>query len=97
VAGLALFAGLSAAAFVLAGRMREVSHGWACYLRVSGVLVIVFAFAAGIAYRLDTLDIWRPAPAGLLEHLSLLTGFCWIIAVATRLLRRPTLESGSTQ
>jgi hypothetical protein len=52
---------------------------------VSGVLL--FAFAAGIAYRLDTLSAWRPAPAGLLEHLSLLAGFCWIIAVAARLPR----------
>jgi hypothetical protein len=64
-------------------------RGWARYLRASGSLVIVFAFAAGIAYRLDTLGIWRPAPAGLLEHLALLAGFCWIIAVATGLLRRP--------
>jgi len=96
VAGLALFAGLSAAGFVLAGRMREVSHGKARYLRVSGTLVIVFAFAAGVAYRLDVLGIWRPAPAGLLEHLSLLAGFSWIIAVATWLLRRPAEGPGST-
>jgi hypothetical protein len=97
VAGLALFAGLSAAAFVLAGRLREVGRGWTRYLRTSGVLVIVFAFAAGIAYRLDTLDIWRPAPAGLLEHLSLLTGFFWIIAVAACLLRRPAERQGNTK
>lgn len=83
-----LFAGLSAAAFVLAGRLREAGRGWAVYSRTSGGGVIVFAFAAGIAYRLDTLDIWRPAPAGLLEHLSLLTGFAWIVAVSVHLLRR---------
>lgn len=89
VAGLALFAGLSAAAFVLARRLRETSRPWALYSRVSGtlVLVLVFAFAAGFAYRLDTLGAWRPAPAGLLEHLSLLTGFGWVIAVAVRCLR----------
>ncbi|WP_188196828.1 DUF998 domain-containing protein [Nonomuraea sp. SYSU D8015] len=88
VAGFALFAGLSAAAFVLARRLGEASRGWALYSRLSGALVIVFAFAAGIAYRLDTLGVWRPAPAGLLEHLSLLTAFCWIIAVGVRLLRQ---------
>lgn len=88
VAGLMLFAGLSAAAFVLAGRLQETSRSWAVYSRLSGTGVIVFAFAAGIAYRLDTLGIWRPAPAGLLEHLSLLTGFAWIIAIAVHLLRR---------
>lgn len=93
--GLVLFAGLSAAAFVLArariGDPRvDTSRGWATYSRISGALIIAFAFAAGIAYRLDVQDIWRPAPAGLLEHAALLTGFCWIIALAVRLLRKPT-------
>ncbi|WP_086668945.1 hypothetical protein [Lentzea kentuckyensis] len=59
---------------------------------MSGAFVIIFAFAAGIAYRLDTLDIWRPAPAGLLEHLSLLTGFSWTVAVAVRLLRASSVD-----
>lgn len=87
VAGLALFAGLSAPAFILARRLGETSRSWAVYSRLSGSLVIIFAFAAGIAYRLDTLGVWRPAPAGLLEHLALLAGFCWTIAVAVHLLR----------
>ncbi|WP_158852758.1 DUF998 domain-containing protein [Saccharothrix deserti] len=92
--GLVLFAGLSAAAFVLAragiGDPRTgTSRGWATYSRVSGALVIGFAFAAGIAYRLDVQDVWRPAPAGLLEHTALLAGFSWIIALAVRLLRKP--------
>ncbi|MGP3913306.1 DUF998 domain-containing protein [Nonomuraea sp. 10N515B] len=87
VAGLLLFAGLSAAAFVLARRLGEASRAWAVYSRLSGTLIIGFAFAAGIAYRLDTQGIWRPAPAGLLEHLSLLSGFCWLIAVGVHLRR----------
>ncbi|WP_433432104.1 DUF998 domain-containing protein [Nonomuraea sp. CA-141351] len=86
-AGFALFAGLSAAAFVLASRLGQHVRAWVVYSRLSGALIIGFAFAAGIAYRLDTLGLWRPAPAGLLEHLSLLTGFSWIIAVGVRLLR----------
>jgi len=93
VAGLALFAGLSAAAFILARRLGQTSRNWAIYSRLSGAFVIIFAFAAGIAYRLDTLDIWRPAPAGLLEHLSLLTGFSWTVAVAVHLLRADTVDS----
>ncbi|TMR92306.1 DUF998 domain-containing protein [Nonomuraea basaltis] len=87
VAGLLLFAGLSAAAFVLARRLGEASRAWSLYSRLSGTLIIVFAFAAGIAYRLDTQGLWRPAPAGLLEHLSLLAGFCWLIAVGMHLRR----------
>lgn len=93
--GLVLFAGLSAAAFVLARTRTGDPHvrtdrRWAVYSRVSGTLIIVFAIAAGIAYRLDVQDVWRPAPAGLLEHAALLAGFCWIIALAVRLLRKPT-------
>ncbi|HEX6339906.1 DUF998 domain-containing protein [Umezawaea sp.] len=93
--GLVLFAGLSAAAFVLPrARTRnprvDTGRGWTTYSRVSGTLIIIFAVAAGIAYRLDVQDVWRPAPAGLLEHAALLAGFCWIIALAVRLLREPT-------
>ncbi|MGW3351798.1 DUF998 domain-containing protein [Nonomuraea rubra] len=88
VAGFLLFAGLSGAAFALAGRLGETSRRWAVRSRLAGALVIVLAFAAGIAYRLDTLAIWQPAPAGLLEHLSLLTGFGWIVLIGAHLLRR---------
>lgn len=98
--GLVLFAALSAAAFVLArtrtGNSRmDAGRGWTTYSRVSGALVIAFAFAAGIAYRLDVQDIWRPAPAGLLEHTALLAGFCWIIALAVRLLRKPAIDENA--
>jgi Protein of unknown function (DUF998) len=86
VAGLALFGGLSAAAFVLARRLHPASPGWAIYSRLSGTVIIACAVAAGIAYRLDVQGAWRPAPAGLLEHASLLAGFCWIIAVSRHLL-----------
>ncbi|MFC4116972.1 DUF998 domain-containing protein [Nonomuraea zeae] len=104
VAGFLLFAGLSAAAYVLAGRLGQTSRRWAVYSRLSGTLIIVFAFAAGIAYRLDTQGIWRPAPAGMLEHLALLAGFCWAAAVAVHLLRhagvhhtsRPSPEAHDT-
>ncbi|MGW6502017.1 DUF998 domain-containing protein [Nonomuraea angiospora] len=95
-AGFALFAGLSAAAFVLARRLGQQSRAWAVYSRLSGALIIVFAFAAGIAYRLDVLSVWRPAPAGLLEHLSLLTGFGWIIAVGVHLLRSHVTGGSNT-
>ncbi|MGY4542788.1 hypothetical protein ACVWY0_002713 [Arthrobacter sp. UYNi723] len=48
---------------------------------VTGTLIIVFAFAAEIAYRLDALEIWRLAPAGILEQLSLLAAYSWLIAI----------------
>ncbi len=82
--GLALFACLSAAAFVLARRVGQSSRAWARYSRISGPLVIVFAVAAGLAYRLEVAGVLRPAPAGLLEHGALLVAFCWIIADGQR-------------
>ena len=71
VAGLFLFGGLSGAAFVLAPRLRAASRSWAIYARISGLLIIVFAIAAGIAYRLDTQGIWQPAPAGPGEEIAM--------------------------
>ena len=82
VAGLLIFAGLTSACFVVARRIAEDGRGWAVYSRVSGALIVALAFAAGIAYRLDTLDIWRPAPAGLLEQASFIVGYAWIAVVA---------------
>ncbi|WP_030911141.1 DUF998 domain-containing protein [Streptosporangium amethystogenes] len=52
---------------------------------IGGLLLL--AFAAGLAFRLDIRDVLRPAPAGLLEHVALLVGFAWIIAVGVRLRR----------
>ena len=71
VAGLFLFSGLSGAAFVLAPRLRAASRSWAIHTRISGLLIIVFAIAAGIAYRLDTQGIWQPAPAGPGEEIAM--------------------------
>ncbi|MFE0147872.1 DUF998 domain-containing protein [Nonomuraea sp. NPDC059007] len=90
LAGLVLFAALAAAPFVLARSPDMGSRGWALYSRWSGALVIVFAIAAGIAFRLDASGLLRPAPAGLLEHAALLVGFAWIIAVGVRLRRANT-------
>lgn len=80
-AGTFVFGGLSAAAFILARRLRSDARRVASFSLVTGTLVIVFAFAAGIAYRLDSLEIWRPAPAGILEQLSLLAAYGWLIVI----------------
>lgn len=88
IAGLLIFAGIAAAAFIIARLIAEDGRGWAIYSRASGVLIIALAFAAGIAYRLDTLDIWRPGPAGLLEQISLIVGYIWLIMIARHYLRQ---------
>lgn len=88
IAGLLIFAGIAAAAFIIARLIAEDGRGWAIYSRASGVLIIALAFAAGIADRLDTLDIWRPGPAGLLEQISLIVGYIWLIMIARHYLRQ---------
>ncbi|MFD0891278.1 hypothetical protein ACFQ08_42590, partial [Streptosporangium algeriense] len=85
---LVLFAALAATPLVLARVPRAGGRGWTLYSRWSGVLVIVFAVAAGIAFRLDLQGVVRPAPAGLLEHAALLVGFAWIVTAAAHLRRR---------
>jgi hypothetical protein len=80
-AGTLVFGGLSAAAFILARQLRDDARGLATFSLVAGTLIIVFAFAAGIAYRLDSLGIWQPAPSGILEKLSLLAAYGWLIGI----------------
>lgn len=93
VAGTLIFVGLPAAAFVVARRLREDGRCWAIYARLTGALIIAFALAAGIAYRLDALGVWRPAAAGLLEQLSLLAGYVWLIAIGVHYLRSRSTEA----
>ncbi|MEV7968194.1 DUF998 domain-containing protein [Sphaerisporangium sp. NPDC088356] len=93
LAGLALFTGLAATPFVLAQALSGGSRRWAAYSRWSGALVITFAVAAGLVFRLDVQDVLRPAPAGLLEHAALLAGFAWITAVGVRLRRHAPAQA----
>jgi len=86
LAGLILFAGLSAACFVLARHFGRARRGWSAYCGLTGVLVAGFATAAGIAYRLDVAGVLTSGPAGLLEHAAFLAGFGWIAALALQLL-----------
>lgn len=90
LAGLALFATLAAAPFVLARTLGGGSRSWVAYSRWSGALVTAFALAAGVVFRLDVQGVLRPAPAGLLEHAVPLTGFAWIIATGARWRRSNT-------
>ncbi|MFC3986681.1 DUF998 domain-containing protein [Streptosporangium jomthongense] len=90
LAGLVLFAALAATPLVLARGPHAGGRGWALYSRWSGALVIAFAVAAGVAFRLDLQGVVRPAPAGLLEHAALLVGFTWIVTAAAHLRRRYT-------
>ncbi|WP_084475818.1 DUF998 domain-containing protein [Arthrobacter sp. I3] len=94
-AGILLFGGMAAAAFILARRLRSDARGLSNFSLVAGTLIIVFAFAAGIAFRLDALEIWRPAPAGILEQLSLLVACGWLMAIGIHYSRNQPVGAGT--
>jgi hypothetical protein len=71
-------ASLVATAFVFSRRFART------YGRTTGILTIVFGFASGALNGLDHADIWSPAPAGLLQRLSLLTPMAYLAYLAHR-------------
>jgi hypothetical protein len=76
-----------AACFVLARRFAAdpAWRGWAIYSMATGILVAVFFIAA------DVVASPNPnAPAGLVQRLSIITGWGWIALVALRLLSKKT-------
>jgi hypothetical protein len=94
-AGTLVFGGLSAAPFILARRLRPDARGLATFSTVTGTLIIGFSVVAGIAYRLDSLGILRPAPAGILEQISLLAAYGWLIAIGIRYRRTPPVGAST--
>jgi hypothetical protein len=90
-----IIGGLSAAPFILARRLRPDARGLATFSTVTGTLIIGFSVVAGIAYRLDSLGILRPAPAGILEQISLLAAYGWLIAIGIRYRRTPPVGAST--
>lgn len=82
---LIAFAALIAACFVLARRFAGDPgwRGWAYYSIVTGILVLVFFIGADVAASPDP-----NAPSGLIQRLSITTGWVWISLIAVRLMRK---------
>lgn len=82
-AALFVFGGLAAACVVIGRRFAAdpAWGGWARYSYLTAALVLGFLFAANVA------AMSAGAPAGLLQRLSVISGFTWITLVATRLAR----------
>lgn len=70
--------------FVFARRFSGDSrwHGWATYTIATGVLMMVFIIAFGVAYH-------NQGPAGIFERLAIIIRSIWTILLAVRLLARP--------
>jgi hypothetical membrane protein len=84
---LVAFASLTAACFVLARRFADdpAWRGWALYSVATGILVVLFFVAADVAASPDP-----SAPAGLLQRISIITGWGWIALLALRLSTGPS-------
>ena len=84
VAGLVVFGGLAAAAVALSRRFTPWI-GWAV-----ATTVMALWTAAGVLNGMDYAGVWSPAPAGLLQRLSIVVGFGYLAWVAWRLVSTAT-------
>jgi hypothetical membrane protein len=90
LAGLAVFLLLPIAAFVTAARFRTDprERGWVRYSVLTGLVVLAMFVASTVVSVLDEQGIWSNAPTGLLQRISIITGWTWIAAFGFRLWRR---------
>lgn len=82
---LVAFASLIAACFVLARRFTgdPAWRGWRFYSIATGIVVLVFFVLTDVAATPDP-----GAPAGLLQRISIISGWGWIALLAIQLLRK---------
>lgn len=90
LAGTLTFGCLSAACLVLARRFaREpAGRGWARYSTVTGLVVAIGYVATAVLTGLDQAGVLPDAPGGLVQRTMIVTGFGWVVLVATHLLRQ---------
>ena len=81
------FISLPMACFVLARRFvgDPAWHGWTFYSIATGILVVIFFFATGVAESPNP-----NAPVGLIQRLSIIIGWGWMALLALRLMRKGT-------
>jgi hypothetical membrane protein len=85
--GLAItvaFGCLSAACFVMARRFagEPAGRGWVRYSTVSGLLVATGYLATAVLTGLDQAGVLSNAPGGLLQRVTIIAGFGWIVLLA---------------
>ena len=90
LSGLATFAALAAACFVLARRFagNPAWRGWALYSVLVGLILIASFVAANVTSVLDMRGVWPDAPTGLIQRIGIVAGWSWIVLLGWRLLNR---------
>jgi hypothetical protein len=61
------------------------SRRWATYSLLSGVAVLVFIVAAALAAAEQERVVTPDAPMGLLQRISVVAGFAWLVAFFARI------------
>lgn len=89
LSGLAAFASLAAACFVLARRFagNPAWRGWALYSVLVGAIIAASFVASNATSVLDMRGVWPNAPTGLIQRIGVIAGWGWMAMVAMRLLR----------
>ena len=90
LAATIFFGCLSALCFVVGQRFVGDADwkGWTHSSRITGVVVAVFYILTSVVTTLDMNGLLPDAPGGLLQRISIISGFGWIMLLALRLLRK---------
>lgn len=91
IAGPVMILSVAAAATVYSRRFARA------YGLSTAVATVALWVAASVLSGLDHAGVWSPAPAGLAERLSLLTGFAYLVYLAHRVRTAPEPSSARTQ
>jgi uncharacterized protein DUF998 len=97
LAGLAVFLSNAIAAFATAAHFRvdPRARGWVRYSLATGIVVLALFVASTVVSVLDERGIWSNAPTGLLQRISIISGWTWIAAFALRLSRTELLPAST--
>jgi hypothetical protein len=83
------FFSLAVAAFVFARRYfaEPGTRNWARYSLGTGILLLGFFIGSAVVGALDESNVIHNAPTGILQRISIVTGWLWLSLVALRELR----------
>jgi len=95
LAGLAAFSTLAAASIVMAWRFvaDPTTRRWAIYSLFTGLLIFACFVASNVFSVLDATDALPNAPTGLVQRISIIGGWTWIVLIALHLIRIDVIKS----
>jgi Protein of unknown function (DUF998) len=83
-AGLVCFTSLPAAAVVMARYFSRTSRGWSMYSMSVAVAMLVRFVGSMVSGVLNEQGVLPEAPTGVLQRISIITGWTWIALLGLR-------------